>query len=360
MVIPVVTVLVLYWKYSHHTVWWEFLIPVVVSVILITICKFSISAIQTMDTEYWGGWAVRAEYDEAWTEQCTRTVTDSEGHTHTETYYVYHPAEWHLVDSNQVTVSIDKKHFDEFCRKFGNKKFQSVFRMNQVGFGGNRYVTTWNGNEEVFVPVTTKHRYENRVRVSPSLFKFDKVSKEDLKTYELFDYPKISGYYQCPSILGDGGPTTNPAERLLTIANAKLGKKKEVRMWILVFKNQPLQAAFLQQNYWQGGNKNEFILAIGVDNEHRVEWCHSISWSEEEGLKVDARNAVLDQKGQPLDLVKVVNWVTPEIDRRFVRKHFSDFNYLTIEPPWWAVLITFGLTLGTNIGISYWIIRQTD
>lgn len=356
--VPIVTALVLRFRFNHRTVWWEFLVPVCVSVILIAVFKGSITGLQTLDTEYWGGWVVRATYDEAWTEKRTRKVKDSNDKERTEEYHVHHPPEWAIVDSNGQTTGIDKRCFEDLCGKFGNRKFQNLFRADQVGSGGDRYVTTWNGKEDSFTPATTTHWYENRVQASASLLRFDDVSAADRKTYGLFDYPEIVGHFQCPSILGNGGPTQPEAERLLTIANAKLGKKKEVRLWILLFKNQPLQAAFLQQNLWQGGNKNEFILAIGTDNEGKVEWCHPISWTEVEDLKIDARNAVLEQKGQPLDLVKVARWLTPEIEGRFIRKRFSDFSYLTVEPPLWAVILTFLATVAANGGLSYWIVTN--
>ena len=176
----------------------------------------------------------------------------------------------------------------------------------------------------------------------------------DAKQYGLFEYPEIRNNYECPSILGDGGPTRSPADLLLSRANGMLGAAKQVRLWILVFKNKPMQAGIDQEAYWQGGNKNEFVVTIGVDDAYAVQWCHVFSWTEKADLKADAQEMIA--YSGTLDLVRIVTWLEPHIAERFVRKPFAEFNYLTVELPMGKAIFVYILTLIFNLIASLVII----
>ncbi len=368
MIIPIITAVVLYFWFQHKTLWWEFLIPFTASAILILVCKIGTELSQTNDTEYWGGWMTTAEHYEAWDEEVpcrhpkyeTRTrVRDGKTETYQEfvgyehTYDVdYHPEYYEATDSNDITEGIDRSVFDSIVQKFGNSKKVDLHR-HYHSIDGDKFVSTWPGSDITLIPFTSVHTYENRVQTTHTILDFKEV---DPKEYGLFDYPAITGYYQCPSILGDGGETMAEAEKLLSLTNAKLGRSKQIRLWILIFKDQPLDAGFDQRDYWKGGNKNEFTLTIGVNAAHEVQWCYPISWTEVDILKVDARNFVIEQKGKKLNLVSIVNWLTKECDERFIRKEFVDFAFLTVDPPLWGYILTFVLTTLMNIGLSWFIV----
>jgi hypothetical protein len=107
---------------------------------------------------------------------------------------------------------------------------------------------------------------------------------------------------------------------------------------------------------WENGNKNEFILCIGVDKEFNVEWANVFSWCEQELLKLEVRDFVLDQK--KLNLEEVVGYMTTNVDRKFSRREFAEFSYLSVEPPFWGIMLTFFLTLAVDAGLAYWIIHN--
>lgn len=374
MAIPVVVALFLYFFYQRKTLWWEFLIPFGASIVLIAGFKYSIEAGQVKDKEFWGGTVQVAEYYEDWDEEvpCTHEIPCSHtkyckdnkgreyacGTKHSNDGYRhkydvdYHPPYWNAHDSNGITIGINSGVFERLCGQFGNKTFVDLHR-NYHSNDGDKYVTKWNGEKERFEPVTTVHTYENRVQASGSIFNFCDVNP---KTYGLFEYPDVNGYYTQPLILGSGGPTQAEAEKRLQWWNATLGPKRQVRIFILVFQNQPLQAGFDQENYWKGGNKNEFIVTMGVDGQNRVQWSHAISWTEAEELKIETRDWVSSMG--TLDLTKLVDWLGPEVEKKWKRKHFRDFSYLSVEPPLWAVLLAYFVTLAANLGVSYWAVRN--
>jgi len=364
MLIPVATAIILYRKYKHKTLWWEFLIPVIASILLIFGSKALIEHTQTRDTEYWGGWMVRTEFYEAWDEEvpCTHsnscTCSNKDGsctsfHGYQHAYDVdYHPPHWQAIDSNQLTVGINQDRFEQLCRRFTNRQYKDMHRDYHLR-DGDMYYSVWKGEDVTLVPVTTIHSYENRVAVSDSVFNYPDV---DPKDFDLYEYPDISNFYSCRSIFGKGDKTQGMANTKLDRWNAKLGRSKQVRMMVLVYQNQPLQAGVDQESYWKGGNKNEFVVTVGVDDENNVQWCYPFSWTEVETLKIEMRDYVVDQ--EKLNLDSLVDWMVPQVQNQFIRKPFADFDYLTVEPPGWAIFLAFLVVGLLNGGLSYWIVQN--
>ncbi len=336
LVIPLLIALILRAWWDHKVTWWELALPLVLSVFLILGGKKGSDSMQLSDTEYWTGWVVRADYDDADTYMVP--VSDGNGNMHMVTRT--DPASWSMTDNNGIGRSITRTKYAWFVKQFGNEK----------GWGDKH--TVFKGGRNDMVPFTTMHSYENRTQVSKNVFNFEEI--ENPKELGLFDYPVVENYLSVPSILGNGGPTTSSANKELTLRNAELGKKKEIRMWILVFKNQPFQTAIDQESHWQGGNKNELVLCVGVDDDYSVKWSYVFSWTEEEYLKINVRNFARRQ--ETLDLNKVVAYMGDEVEKQWVRKKFADFSYLKVPLPLWAILTIFGIVLACNIGCCFFAI----
>jgi hypothetical protein len=368
LLIPILVAIVLFIFFRHKTLWWEFLIPFATSILLILLLKFGAETSQTTDIEYWGGWVVKSEYFEEWDEEVPcihikyQTETDSDGNTYLvfdgyeHLYDVdYHSPYWQLINSNGEIIIIGKNQFIQLCNRFDNKKEIDMNR-NYHAIDGDKWETTWNGFDDTLEPVVTSHFYENKVQASSSVFNFQKIKKDQVKTFGLFEYPKIYDNYKCDSIFGQGDPNQNKANKLLNFYNAKLGSLKEVRMIILIFNEQPLDAGFLQEAYWKRGNKNEFVVTIGIDTDYQVNWVYVFSWTESESLMIETRNFILSQK--KLNLVDIVKWMASKVESDFVRRHFATFDYLQVDIPTWATIIIFLITIAVNIGLSIWIIKN--
>ena len=368
-VIPVLVAVFLLVFFKRKMLWWEFFIPLGVSLVLIALFKLTIGTVQTTDTEYWGGYVTKVQYFEDWDEYihmtCTRLVscgTDEDGNTIwcTETYdcsYVdYHPEEWHAIESNGFDIDISKAEYERLVRQFNARPTFVDLHRDYDSNDGDLYQAEWDGNVATFEPVTTMKLYENRVQAARSVFNFPEVDDSLKARYGLFEYPEVVNPFKFPGILGSDMPGKKEAERKLDYLNATLGAPKKVRVWILLFRNQPLDAGQYQEWYWKGGNKNEFILAIGLNNENAVQWAHPISWTPVEQLKVEARFFVDTMKA--LNLPAVVDWLGANIQASWVKKDFREFNYLTISPPDWAVAMTFIVTLLVNVALSFWLVRN--
>lgn len=63
-------------------------------------------------------------------------------------------------------------------------------------------------------------------------------------------------------------------------------------------------------------------------------------------------------KQEQLDLMAMSKAMVEDLDSNFRRKKFKDFSYLTVDPPFWAVLTTYFITLLITIGLSIWVIKN--
>lgn len=371
VILPLLLAGVLYVGWNHKITWWELCIQLVVPIILIACAKGCIETSQTQAMEYWGYSMSAAEYYEHWNEKvsCRHPIscshpeysTDSNGkryqsgwqHSNDGYYHAYdvdeHEAYWQGICSSGKTLSIDQNTYNRLVGQFGNNTWVNLHRKFHTR-NGNKYVARWQGEWDRCEPVTEDHSYENRVQASSSVFKFAEVNPKD---FDLFEHPRIVGYTQ-RCVLGNPGPSTVQGEKKLAYLNATLGSSRQVRLYVLVFKNQPLQAGINQETYWKGGNKNEFVTCVGVNDSYEVQWSYVFSWSEIEILKAEAKQKIIDQK--QLDLVAYADWLSEAIPAKWQRKNFHDFDYLTVDPPLSSVVWTFVLTLLVSIGLGLWVI----
>jgi hypothetical protein len=377
LLIPIIIGVLCFIFARKNMQWWEALPALLIGLVLTAGFKACVETAQTRDKEYWGGYITAAHYDEDWNERvscrheipcshdesydcgtkespqtCTRKAHSNDGYEHP--YDVdEHPPTWYFNDTLGGTTYIDLGYFEYLCKHFGNKTFVELNR-NVHDNDGDRYTTHFKMDREKLIPVSRMQTYENRVQASRSIFKFKQVEPKDIKEFGLYSYPEVSGRGETECILGPAGNQKAKSEKEIQYLNSVLGRPKQVRMMILIFQDQPLQAAYMQESYWMGGNKNEFILCVGVNKKREVQWGHVISWTEVEALKVGARTEIYKQKGKQLDLLKLIRYNEIEIPKQWVRKQFADFNYLTVEPPLWAVITTYILVLLSSLATYGW------
>jgi hypothetical protein len=324
-----------------------------IPIIAILIGKHASIYSQTQATEYWNSYAVMATYYEDWDEWITKECCEScncddKGNCqqccHDCSYRDYHPEYWEMTDNLGRSYSISKSYFKGLTKLWGNKTFQDMHR----GFyhdDGDAYNTAFKGAFETVIPICFVKTYENRVKASRSVFNFQKVDSADIKNYKLFNYPKEDIFGFNPIL----GYKDGLASERLSKYNALNGSGKQLHMMVLVFDNLPYEAGVMQESYWKGGNKNEFLLCIGKSG-NKIAWTKVISWTEVEDLKIRVARTVKEM--DTLSMINVVNYMGLEVPGKFVRKRFRDFNYLTIEPTTRAVIITLIITILVSAGLA--------
>ena len=356
LLIPIACILVLHFKFHHRTHIGEYIGQLSIPALIILICKVLMGNLGIWDTEYHGGWTTRAVYEEDWDEYvhqtCTREVasgTDSNGNTTytTETYdcsYIdYHPERWWKQDSNGDTHSISKGEYLHLRGLWGGQT--KTGHHSGYTNSGDIFTTTFDGTDKNMDVVITTHKWVNKVAASNSVFNFPEVDNPDV-----FEYPKPTGTYT-PSVLGYKNC------RCFDILNARLGAIKQIRVWVLVYNNKSMAVFEDQKNAWKNGNKNELVLGFGL-KDNKVAWANVFSWTEADEFVTGTRSLLEKQIGKKINLCSLEKELTPLIKKKWVRKQFIDFDYLKVDPPQWAMTLTFLLTLFSSVGLSIFFVAN--
>lgn len=369
MIIPILFAIGVILFFHRRVIWWEILIPLLSSVLLITIFKFTVGSSKVKDIEFWGNYIVATCYYEDWNEYihriCTESYpcgTDANGKTIycTRTYdcsYVdYHPEYFSMILNSEKEIRIKQKDYLRLKKKFGDNHFVELNR-NYHTDDGDLWKSDYDESYEKFEFIATKHTYKNKVQASDDVFNFPEVDTADITLYGLYEYPEIKDFYKLPAIIGHKEYSQDSKIiKKFDWINGKLGMNKQLRVWILIYENKSFHAGELQEALWKGGNKNEFVVSVGLDKDGNVQWCYPFSWTEIEILKIETRNFVLDM--EKLDLSKLADFLYKELNAKFVRKEFADFDYLTVEPPMWSVIATFIVVFLVNLVLSFWVVNN--
>lgn len=359
--IPIVTAGILAFKFREKTALWEYAVVLVPSLLLFFALKYSFVYISSLDKEYLSDLVNKITYYEDWDETVmvthTRTVSCGNGKTRTETYVVperrYHPKRYVYETVTGETNDVSEDEYKLICYKLNMPAVFKDMHRSYRSKDGDAYVTSWNRTRENSYPVTWTHLYQNKVKASSySIFKYGNMSEEEIKENKLFDYPEIKNNDQNPILGFNATDTDIDAVRYL---NGYRGPKNQIHVFILCFNNPSLEVAEMQKAYWQGGNKNEFVVCLGVKN-NTVIWCNPFSWSDEPMLEVKTRDYFI--KYPNINFKNYAEWLDTQIDKNWHRKEFNDFNYLSIELSigWYIAILI--IILCYNVGISYWVITN--
>jgi hypothetical protein len=364
MIFPVIAIIICFVWFKSKTVWWETTVPVIVVAIFILIFKFCAESNLTRDTEYWTSYVVEARYYEAWDEWIERTCEyacgedcDSDGNNCTTiyceydcSYREYHSEYWTVIDNLGNSYNISELEYRKLIKQFNQTpSFVDMHRDYDLN-DGDMYNIFWPNTDASIETLITEHTYENRVQISSSVFNYPEVDSTDISRFKLYEYPQVINFNQDHLL----GMNDRNIERKLDILNAKLGKKKQVKAFIAIYDG-PITAAQSQEAYWKGGNKNEFIVCIGLDKtKHKANWVHIISWNLDKTLNIKVRNYVMSQ--DTLNMSSLVDYMHIKIDTHFKRQPFSEFSYLKIELTDGQMIAIWITSFILSFGIAMWII----
>jgi hypothetical protein len=372
LLVPIVIAIILFVFFKQKTQWWEVAIPVVASFLMILIAKAICVGSLTSDTEWFGGYVNEVQYYEFWDEEvsCRHDIPCSHpdyckdsngkeyqcGYKHFNDGYRHaydvddHPEHWEAV-TTLGDYGISKERYDQLVKKFGTGKTFVDMKRDYHETDGDMYSTIWGGTDETLEPVAKEHSYENRPAASRNVLHFQELDSSEIKQFKPFDYPQIYNQFHQDILLGVTDPN---AHQKLQAITSRLGKNKQIRIFLLVFKNQSREAGFVQERYWQGGNKNELVICIGIDNAHQVKWGHVFSWSEETGVMIKIKNQIEEQS--KLDVLGLLNFVEKEVNFEWKRRQFKEFDYINIEPSANQTIIIWVLTVLLSGGLAFWVI----
>lgn len=377
MLIPVFVAVVLLIFWTKSVVWWEIAALVLPTSIIILLMNTIMVSYNMSDTEYLGSYTKRVSYYEPWDEEvpcrhpiyCTRMVTYSCGTaksprtcTRMERYICgyehpydvdYHPEEWTKEDNFGSEHNISKEYYVHLKQRFNTKDYFTELHRDYHRIDGDKYSTDWGGEAERSDVMSSSGSYKNRTQASKSVFKFQKINEKQKKKWKLYDYPSVENGYQAVVL---GKKVDGMTDRKLQFINGFYGPNKQFRMFILFFKNQSMEVVHKQRSYWEGGNKNEFIICIGVDGSGKFQWVDAFSWMDRPTLEVEVEDYF--NTNTDLNLSKFADWMPKQVEHKWVRKNFKDFEYLQIELSpaqlYWVMFVVFIY----NIGISIWVVKN--
>jgi len=341
-------------------VWWELLLPLAASVIICFIAIGTSEWAQTTDTEFWTEYTTKANYYEDWNEEvpCIHTTycDDGDGNSYpcgTDHLYDvdYHPEYWTLNTSGGHNYTVSKRRWNYIQSHYNLKPiFRDLHRDYHNNDGDMYYMNVPMIHDDLDI-VVAEHTYENRVQAATSVFNFLEVTDEDKAEYKLNQYYSVHDKYQ---------RSTNVQKILkkLDNLNARLGAKKQVRVFIYEFdKDSSKLSGEMQEALWKGGNKNEIVITYALQD-GKLKWNHVFSWTDREIVKINIRNKLDEYREKDMNLEELLLWLEPEILQNYQRKHFSEFDYLTIDPTPAHIIISFIVMILINLGLGAWLIHN--
>ena len=289
--------------------------------------------------EVWNQRGMTMKYEERWTTHETRTETYTTGsgknsrtHTRTIHYTETHGPYWTLYTEDGNSRRIDASVYNHQKTIWKNESHIGTHRGSSAGFDraitGQIYEIRWDNQLNTIYPVADLHTYVNKVRASSnSILKLAKPTKALLDRYPL------------PSSVGDVNPIINYSGvgflndkdyLFIRQVNASLGMRHQIHgMFVIVNANEGMGVVNDILSAWQGTNKNELVVFLGVEKgSKKISWVKCESWLDNTTIYGYIVDELLnnDISGELLG-----NALLKHVPRNWKRKHFHDFEYLQID-----------------------------
>jgi hypothetical protein len=279
------------------------------------------------DTEYLSYYITEIRHYDAWNEEVehTREVEvgrDKDGRLiyRTETYTTieYHPecCEAYYND-DFFPRGLSKKDFERLRDLWKTPMRFIDMHRNYYTIDGDAQEYAWDGEWDHMETLTIPHTYSNMIQGSGSVLKFREIKPEEAKELGLYDYDIKSVY----------GIRDSEIEKKFSYLNAMYGKSKEVHFLVLIYDAEKYSSEVSedQRAYWQGGNKNEFVICLGVEN-NQIKWANCFSWQEDKTMETVCRSWLMENK--TMNLLALGDWLEANLGMWKRREFTKDFSYI--------------------------------
>jgi len=313
-------------------------------------------------------------HEERWTEEEMRTRqvacgTDSDGNTiyRTEVYYVTEPygPYWTKYDEYGKGRRIDQSEYNHWAKLWNNQKKTGIHKGSAAGWDtaitGNIFGCNWPGQFENIYPHSEIHSYINKARVSKNvLIKLPKPTEE-----QKAKYPRPVDLGNTDPIVSYDGYSISKAEQMLMKrSNAFLGKNYEIHAMIVLLNASDGRNAVMEVlTAWEGTNKNELVMFVGLDKEKKIAWCDVKSWLDIGDTTVNAmwRDSAMANTFNVDQIAAKLREIVP---KHWSRPQAETIDYMQVDVHWgWGVsafLVTIGITVGMFFLVEYKIFENVD
>lgn len=359
LVTPIVIALSALLLFRKKLVWWEILSPIVVCIVVIMIMKYTMETGLTTDTEYRSSHVTKLVHEDEWDEYihktCSYTTYSGSGKNRTSHTHYYdcsyvdnHPEQWNAYTNDGNVYGVSPEYYKSAVKLFNNERFLEMNR-HYHHIDGDAHSTFWPTTLSTVIAIDSEEEYENRAQAAATVFHF--VELDSIKQVGLYQYPVIKneGTFSAnqqalltPKNYGNA-KLNNYNNSVLRKINGMLGKDKQIKVFVLVYKNHTIEVAERQRTLWKGGNKNELVICVDADNK----WTKSFSWSDDKRLETEANYLFADtSKSLTYKLLQLHRTIPAD----WHRKSFSDFAYIDVplhtNQLIWIHIISILVTLG--------------
>ena len=314
------------------------------------------------DTEYLGTYVTQITYYEPWNElvnvrheeeyvsghdsngdpiYSTRVWYTTEVRNHSERFTYKTP-------ESLFEEPIDRSTFEKIKKRFASNPIFKDMKRHYHTKDGDAWITIYDGSIEHIYDITYKHKYKNKIKASQThtIFRMEEINEEAAKKYNLYDYPEINNRTQSPII---GRVLPEKDVQMIRYINATRGKSNQFRIYMLFFNEDEFDKSERQKAYWQNGNKNEFVVCLGMKQDSVV-WTNAFSWCDVPKLEIKTRNYFISNP--KLNVYEYGRWLNKNITENWKRKEFEDFKYINVELSKTQTIWIFVLTIIFNLVIS--------
>ena len=318
--------------------------------------SFSMKSCNSTDTEYLSYYYTKLRHTDKWNEYIHRTCTrrvktgetkDGEPIYEEEEYdcsYVEeHPERWIAYDNDNSEIYLNEDEWKKIRDKWNVRSVFVDMHRDYYTLDGDAQDYYWDKRKETIETYTQTHRYHNYIANSQSQFKLRDISSSEAKELGLYDYPKIENDEQNP-IIGYSKFITTKDIKELQYINAIYGKSRQFRTYVLIYPDKSPSIVEDQRCYWQGGNKNEFIICVGVDSRtNELKWVNGFTWMDDETMLLKCRDEMSQEKY--FSIMGYSQWLQKNM-KLWKRKEFKDFQYIEEDAE-----LTSGQLLGILITV---------
>lgn len=298
--------------------------------------------------EFWGGKIERFVHDEAYTreydcsyESCTTSSNGAQScRTISKTCTERVPDSYHILNSNNLEVSIDKSRFNKAKSQFGSKK-ENVSHYDQTYFSkasgeGERFISIPN----MFIATAETHLYINYLTGSKFTIQKKDLQKDTIEKYKslLVPYPELKrnewATIHVDRVLENNSSIAENLKKQyqkeLEILAYKYGKAKQINPLIYIVKTNDRLFKDALEAFYKKGQKNDSIFILGIDDNGTVQWSDSINWSKNKAYEVTFKNEFYDLNIK--DVEKIVSKYDDNIKNNWQRLSMEEeFGYLKEE-----------------------------
>ena len=373
--LPLLSCVVLFALTGGFYEWWVYALVVGGSMAFTGLIHWLMYRYRTHSKEYLGSFIYSIRHDDAWIErqEYTERVSDGKGGYKEvrRVRYIHHPDEYRYYTSIGTLYYFNRGDYNKIRHLWGTPCHHEQIYGSHIK-GGVRYYQTYEYSDlldelptsdpfesrkvyRTMIPITEEHSYVNKIKNSNSIFRFEEISSKTASEMGLWDYPDDYGYDMSPILGLDVDAAIDDKYRMF---NAYYGAIHQIRLFVLFFDSatQGVDIAEKQRAYWKGGNKNEFVICLGI-SKGKVGWCHAFSWMDEPVLSVKIEDYF--RSNPILDMAKLLEWLREHLCD-WKRKEFSDFKYIKVELNTLQYWSLFVLTIAANATAVYFLVDETN